>query len=244
MGSVTAVVGENGSGKSTLMKLLSGLLLPQVGTVRWGDAEVASLDRSQLFDRVALLTQDFQRWPVTAAMNIRIGRPAHEAGPEDLRPSVDYASAGPVVAKLPDGLQSLLARVFRGASELSGGEWQKIGLARTHWRSSTAAAEGVLIVDEPTSALDPQAEIAAFDRIRRLASPDLAVVLVTHRMSGVRHADRIYVLHQGRLAEQGSHQELMAARGRYAAMFDAQAAQYAPAPTVPHPAPPTVVDPA
>ncbi|MFF0108191.1 ATP-binding cassette domain-containing protein [Streptomyces hirsutus] len=244
MGSVTAVVGENGSGKSTLMKLLSGLLLPQVGTVRWGDAEVASLDRSQLFDRVALLTQDFQRWPVTAAMNIRIGRPAHEAGPEDLRPSVDYASAGPVVAKLPDGLQSLLARVFRGASELSGGEWQKIGLARTHWRSSTAAAEGVLIVDEPTSALDPQAEIAAFDRIRRLASPDLAVVLVTHRMSGVRHADRIYVLHQGRLAEQGSHQELMAARGRYAAMFDAQAAQYAPAPTVPRPAPPTVVDPA
>ncbi|MEV7861787.1 ABC transporter ATP-binding protein [Streptomyces hirsutus] len=243
MGSVTAVVGENGSGKSTLMKLLSGLLLPQVGTVRWGDAEVASLNRSQLFDRVALLTQDFQRWPVTAAMNIRIGRPAHEAGPEDLRPSVDYASAGPVVAKLPDGLQSLLARVFRGASELSGGEWQKIGLARTHWRSSTAAAEGVLIVDEPTSALDPQAEIAAFDRIRRLASPDLAVVLVTHRMSGVRHADRIYVLHQGRLAEQGSHQELMAARGRYAAMFEAQAAQYAPAPTVPHPAPPTVVDP-
>uniref|UniRef100_UPI003D15F5CA ATP-binding cassette domain-containing protein n=1 Tax=Streptomyces hirsutus TaxID=35620 RepID=UPI003D15F5CA len=233
MGSVTAVVGENGSGKSTLMKLLSGLLLPQVGTVRWGDAEVASLDRSQLFDRVALLTQDFQRWPVTAAMNIRIGRPAHEAGPEDLRPSVDYASAGPVVAKLPDGLQSLLARVFRGASELSGGEWQKIGLARTHWRSSTAAAEGVLIVDEPTSALDPQAEIAAFDRIRRLASPDLAVVLVTHRMSGVRHADRIYVLHQGRLAEQGSHQELMAARGRYAAMFEAQAAQYAPTPTVP-----------
>ncbi|WP_435843818.1 ATP-binding cassette domain-containing protein [Streptomyces hirsutus] len=244
MGSVTAVVGENGSGKSTLMKLLSGLLLPQVGTVRWGDAEVASLDRSQLFDRVALLTQDFQRWPVTAAMNIRIGRPAHEAGPEDLRPSVDYASAGPVVAKLPDGLQSLLARVFRGASELSGGEWQKIGLARTHWRSSTAAAEGVLIVDEPTSALDPQAEIAAFDRIRRLASPDLAVVLVTHRMSGVRHADRIYVLHQGRLAEQGSHQELMAARGRYAAMFEAQAAQYAPTPTVPRPAPPTVVDPA
>ncbi|WP_443080123.1 ATP-binding cassette domain-containing protein [Streptomyces sp. P9-A2] len=244
MGSVTAVVGENGSGKSTLMKLLSGLLLPQGGTVRWGDAEVASLDRSQLFDRVALLTQDFQRWPVTAAMNIRIGRPAHEAGPDDLRPSVDYAGAGPVVAKLPDGLQSLLARVFRGASELSGGEWQKIGLARTHWRSSTATADGLLIVDEPTSALDPEAEIAAFDRIRRLASPDLAVVLVTHRMSGVRHADRIYVLHQGRLAEQGSHQELMAARGRYAAMFDAQAAQYAPAPTVPRPAPPAVVDPA
>ncbi|MGW4437579.1 ABC transporter ATP-binding protein [Streptomyces sp. NPDC004596] len=244
MGSVTAVVGENGSGKSTLMKVLSGLLLPQRGTVRWGDAEIASLDRSQVFDRVALLTQDFQRWPVTAAMNIRIGRPAREAGPEDLRPSVDYAGAGPVIAKLPDGLHSLLARIFRGASELSGGEWQKIGLARTHWRSSTSDADGLLIVDEPTSALDPEAEIAAFDRIRRLAAPNRAVVLVTHRMSGVRHADRIHVLHHGRLVEQGSHEELMAARGRYASMFDAQAAQYAPAGSVPRPAFPTVADPA
>ncbi|AOR35957.1 hypothetical protein BFF78_37255 [Streptomyces fodineus] len=180
MGSVTAVVGENGSGKSTLMKVLSGLLLPQTGTVRWGEADIASLDRSEVFDRVALLAQDFQRRPVTAALNIRIGRPAQEAGPGDLRPSVDYAGAGPVVAELPDGLHSLLARMFRGASELSGGEWQKIGLARTHWRSSTADADGVLIVDEPTSALDPEAEIAAFGRIRRLAAPNRAVVRVTH----------------------------------------------------------------
>lgn len=229
MGSVTAVVGENGSGKSTLMKVLSGLLLPQSGTVRWGEAELASLDRSQLFDRVALLTQDFQRWPVTAALNIRIGRPSREAGPEDLQPSVEYADAEAVITKLPHGLDSLLARMFRGASELSGGEWQKIGLGRTHWRSTTSTADSVLIVDEPTSALDPEAEIAAFDRIRRLAAPNRAVVLVTHRMSGVRHADRIYVLREGRLTEQGSHDELMTARGRYAAMFDAQAAQYAPA---------------
>ncbi|MFD0542457.1 ATP-binding cassette domain-containing protein [Streptomyces mexicanus] len=246
MGSVTAVVGENGSGKSTLMKILSGLLLPQSGTVRWGDADIASLDRSQVFERVTLLTQDFQRWPVTAALNIRIGRPDREAGPGDLQPSVDYAGAGPVIAELPDGLRSLPARMFRGASELSGGEWQKIGLARTHWRSSTSDADGVLIVDEPTSALDPEAEIAAFERIRRLAAPNRAVVLVTHRMSGVRHADRIHVLHHGRLVEHGSHDDLMAARGRYASMFTAQAAQYAPsgtAPTVPRPAFPTVADP-
>ncbi|MGY3204586.1 ABC transporter ATP-binding protein [Streptomyces sp. TE5632] len=244
MGSVTAVVGENGSGKSTLMKILSGLLLPQEGTVRWGDSDIAGLERSQVFDRVALLTQDFQRWPVTAAMNIRIGRPGHDASSKDLQASVDYARADSVVARLPDGLQSLLARVFRGAVELSGGEWQKIGLARTHWRSSTSPADSVLIVDEPTSALDPEAEIEAFDRIRRLAAPNRAVVLVTHRMSGVRHADRIYVLHQGRLAEHGSHDELMAARGRYAAMFDAQAAQYVPAGAIPRPAAPTVADPA
>jgi ATP-binding cassette subfamily B protein len=248
MGSVTAVVGENGSGKSTLMKVLSGLLLPQSGSVLWGDAELASLDRAQVFDRVALLTQDFQRWPVTAALNIRLGRPSHEATAEDLQPSVDYAGADTVIAKLPDGLQSLLARMFRGASELSGGEWQKVGLARTHWRSTTSTADGVLIVDEPTSALDPEAEITAFNRIRRLAAPNRAVVLVTHRMSGVRHADRIYVLHEGRLAEQGSHDELVAAQGRYAAMFDAQAAQYAPAPPpvppIPHPSSTPVTDPA
>ncbi|GHH42817.1 ATP-binding cassette subfamily B protein [Streptomyces candidus] len=244
MGSVTAVVGENGSGKSTLMKVLAGLLLPQEGVLRWGAADVEGLDRAQVFDRVALLTQDFQRWPVTAAMNIRLGRPARPASSEDLRPSVDYAGAGPVVDKLPDGLQSLLARMFRGAIELSGGEWQKVGLARTHWRSTTSRADSVLIVDEPTSALDPRAEIEAFDRIRRLAAPHRAVVLVTHRMSGVRHADRIYVLHRGRLAEHGSHDELMALRGRYAAMFDAQAAQYAPSAGIPRPASPPVTDPA
>ncbi|MFC5075878.1 ATP-binding cassette domain-containing protein [Kitasatospora cinereorecta] len=242
MGSVTAVVGENGSGKSTLMKVLAGLLLPQGGTVHWGEAELSGLNRSQVFDRVALLTQDFQRWPVTAALNIRIGRPACPAGHEDLQPSVDYAGAAPVIAKLPQGLGSLLARVFRGASELSGGEWQKIGLARTHWRTRTCSADSVLIVDEPTSALDPEAEIAAFDAIRRLAGPHRAVVLVTHRMSGVRHADTIYVLDRGRLTEHGSHDELMALRGRYAAMFATQAAQYAPEPhaPVPHPGGPPV----
>jgi len=243
MGTVTAVVGENGSGKSTLMKILSGLLLPQDGTLRWGGEDIRGLDRSQVFDRVCLLTQDSQRWPVTAAMNIRLGRPGHDASPQDLRSSVDYAGAGPVIAKLPDGLRSLLARVFRGAIELSGGEWQKVGLARTHWRSSTSRADGVLIVDEPTSALDPEAEIEAFDRIRRLAAPNRAVVLVTHRMSGVRHADRIYVLDHGHLAEHGTHDELMAAEGRYAAMFAAQAAQYAPAGSIPNPASPTVADP-
>ncbi len=245
MGSVTAVVGENGSGKSTLMKVLAGLLLPQSGTVRWGGADLAGLDRSQVFDRVSLLTQDFQRWPVTAALNIRIGRPAREAGLEELQPSVDYAGAAPVVAKLPNGLRSLLARMFRGASELSGGEWQKIGLARTHWRTETCAADSVLIVDEPTSALDPEAEIAAFDAIRGLAGPHRAVVLVTHRMSGVRHADTIYVLAGGRLAEHGSHDTLMAARGRYAAMFETQAAQYAAGPRtgVPHPSGPPVPEP-
>lgn len=228
MGSVTAVVGENGSGKSTLIKVLAGLLLPGSGTVRWADVDVTRLDRAQVFDRVALLTQDFERWPMTAGMNIRIGRPRRDASEGDLAGAVGFAGAAALVARLPHGLHTLLARMFRGASEISGGEWQKIGLARTHFRTGTCAADSLLIVDEPTSALDPEAEIAAFDRIRQLAGPRRAIVLVTHRMSGVRHADTIHVLHQGRLVEHGTHDELMATGGRYASMFRTQAAQYAP----------------
>ncbi|WP_030570268.1 ATP-binding cassette domain-containing protein [Streptomyces aureocirculatus] len=239
MGSVTAVVGENGSGKSTLMKVLSGLLLPHTGHVYWGATPLPDLDRFEVFERVTLLTQDFQRWPVTAAMNVQLGRPHQQPTTQQLRDCFDYAAATPVIDKLPHGSQTLLARMFRGASEISGGEWQKVGLARAHWRTQTSPAHGLLIVDEPTSALDPEAEIEAFDRIRQLAGPQRAVVLVTHRMSGVRHADTIHVLHQGRLAESGTHDQLITADGRYAAAFRSQAAQYAPRPKpVPHPTTP------
>ncbi|MFD8569024.1 ABC transporter ATP-binding protein [Streptomyces sp. NPDC059639] len=226
MGSVTAVVGENGSGKSTLMKIISGLLVPHTGTVHWGGRPLTGLDRSLVFERVSQLTQDFQRWPMTAAMNIRIGRPQQDASAEELEQSARYAGATSLIARLPGGMGTLLARMFRGASELSGGEWQKFGLARTHWRDRTGAADGILIVDEPTSALDPEAEIEAFDRLRGLAGPTRAVVLVTHRMSGVRWADTIHVLSRGRVVESGSHEELLAAGGRYATMFRTQAAQY------------------
>ncbi|WP_314250186.1 ABC transporter ATP-binding protein [Streptomyces kutzneri] len=226
-GQVVALVGENGSGKSTLVKLLAGLHLPDAGSVTWDGVEVREADREQVFDRVALLTQDFERWPVTARTNIAIGRP----GAEDRDHAVDaaaqvvaaarYAGADRIVEKLPNGYETLLARVFRGASELSGGQWQKFGLARTRFRDAR-----VLVVDEPTSALDPEAEIAAFDSIRGLAGPERAVVLVTHRMSGVRFADVIYVLHEGRLVEQGGHDELLALGGRYASMYAMQAAQF------------------
>ncbi|MFD6912875.1 ABC transporter ATP-binding protein [Streptomyces virginiae] len=226
-GQVVALVGENGSGKSTLVKLLAGLHLPDSGSVTWDGVDVRDADREQVFDRVALLTQDFERWPVTARTNIAIGRP----GKEDPERAVDqasevvaaarYAGADRIVEKLPHGYETLLARVFRGASELSGGQWQKFGLARTRFRDAR-----LLVVDEPTSALDPEAEIAAFDSIRGLAGPERAVVLVTHRMSGVRFADVIYVLHEGRLVERGGHDELMALGGRYASMYAMQAEQF------------------
>ncbi|MGZ9934150.1 ATP-binding cassette domain-containing protein [Streptomyces sp. NC-S4] len=231
-GRVVALVGENGSGKSTLVKLLAGLHLPDSGSLTWDGVELKDADRRQVFDRVALLTQDFERWPVTARTNIAIGRPGKE-GPEDAADraadvvaadvvaAAEYAGADRIVAQLPHGYETLLARVFRGASELSGGQWQKFGLARTRYRDAR-----VLVVDEPTSALDPEAEIAAFDSIRGLAGPERAVVLVTHRMSGVRYADVIYVLHEGRLVERGGHDELMALGGRYASMYAMQAAQF------------------
>ncbi|MFJ3927433.1 ABC transporter ATP-binding protein [Streptomyces sp. NPDC090022] len=232
-GRVVALVGENGSGKSTLVKLLAGLHLPDSGSLTWDGVEITEADREAVFDRVALLTQDFERWPVTARTNIVIGRPEGDGTVERAADVVDaarYSGADKVVAGLPNGYETLLARVFRGASELSGGQWQTFGLARTRYRDAR-----LIIVDEPTSALDPEAEIAAFDSIRGLAGPRRAVVLVTHRMSGVRYADVIYVLHRGRLVERGSHEELLALDGRYAAMFRMQAESYGhvPAPRDP-----------
>ncbi|MER5890772.1 ABC transporter ATP-binding protein [Streptomyces sp. NPDC001941] len=228
MGQVVAVVGENGSGKSTLMKVLSGLVSPQTGSVRFGAQPLAEVDRREVFARVAVLTQDFQRWPLTAAMNLRIGRPEHPYTDGGLTASLRHADADRLWVKFPAGWQSLLGRMFQGATDLSGGEWQRIGLARTHFRTVTQDADSILIVDEPTSALDPETEIEAFRRVRELASPHRVVVLVTHRMSGVRYADSIHVLHQGRLVESGSHETLMARPdGRYRAMFLAQAAEYA-----------------
>ncbi|NEA56620.1 ABC transporter ATP-binding protein [Streptomyces sp. SID13666] len=222
-GTVVALVGENGSGKSTLVKLISGLHLPDSGRVLWGGIDLAEADRDQIFDKVSLLNQDFQKWPFSAETNLVIGRPGVAADADQLASAAAFAGTDTVIDGLPRGWQTLLARHFRGGSELSGGQWQKVGLSRTHYRRAP-----LVIVDEPTSALDPAAEIAAFARIRELASPDTAVVLVTHRMAAVQHADHIYVLHEGRLVESGNHSKLLAAEGRYSRMFQMQADQYAP----------------
>ncbi|MFJ8017964.1 ABC transporter ATP-binding protein [Streptomyces sp. NPDC096339] len=233
-GTVVALVGENGSGKSTLVKLLAGLHLPESGSLTWDGVDVRDADREAVFDRVALLTQDFERWPVTARTNIAIGRPGRETADGAVEQAADvvaaarYAGADRIVEKLPHGYETLLARVFRGASELSGGQWQRVGLARTRFRDAR-----VVVVDEPTSALDPEAEIAAFESIRGLAGPQRAVVLVSHRMSGVRFADVIHVLHEGRLVEQGGHDELLERGGRYASMFRMQAEQFGRHPSIP-----------
>ncbi|WP_420036121.1 ABC transporter ATP-binding protein [Streptomyces sp. cg28] len=232
LGSVIALVGPNGSGKSTLVRLLSGLHLPDTGQIRWDDVDVADADRRQLFSHVSLLTQTFERWPFTAGTNIRIGQHGRTASADELRASAVYSGADTDIAALPREMDTLLGKQFRGGHDLSGGQWQKIGLARAHFRDAC-----MIIVDEPTSALDPDAEQRAFDQILGLAGPDRIIVLVTHRMAAVRHVDHIFVMHEGHLVEQGSHTELFAAEpaSRYARMYRLQAEQYEH-PSVPRPA--------
>ncbi|GAB2806783.1 ABC transporter ATP-binding protein [Actinoallomurus bryophytorum] len=221
-GETVAFVGENGSGKSTLAKLLIGLYLPQGGQVTWAGVPIWHLDRRRLFERVALVTQDFTRWPFTARVNLAIGRSEHARDDARLRWAGWTSGADAVAASLPDGWDTLLAREFMGGTELSGGQWQRIGLGRAWFRDAP-----VLVFDEPTSALDPRAEIEVFDKVGMLAAQGRTIVLITHRLASVRRADRIYVLAHGKVVEHGTHQSLMDAGGAYAAMYQLQAGQYA-----------------
>ncbi|MFG3040931.1 ATP-binding cassette domain-containing protein [Streptomyces sp. NPDC048330] len=226
-GRTVALVGANGSGKTTVSKLLCGLHLPDAGRVVWGEVDAADASRARLFGRVAMVAQNFQRWPFTARVNIGIGRPGSALDDGAVHAAAAYAGADEVVAKLPRGLDTLLARGYRGGQEISGGQWQKIGLARARFRHGQ-----VLVVDEPTSALDPVAEQRVFDQIHRLAGTGQTTVLITHRLHSVRHADLIYVLEEGRVVEHGTFAELMdpaVGAGVFRAAYDLQARQFLPA---------------
>lgn len=238
-GQIIALVGENGSGKTTLAKIIAGLYRPQSGRILWDDVDDTQLDRDELFARVALVSQSFTEWPFTAAANVRIGRaapppegtlpPPRANGdqPEDpaispaLSAAARYAGADEVVEELPARWNTLLDRSYVGGVALSGGQWQKVVLARARYRDAD-----LVIADEPTSALDARAEIEAFDRIRRLADEGRTIILITHRLASTRLADHIYVLDHGRLVEDGTHGELLTLGGRYAEMYRLQAAQY------------------
>ncbi|WP_394435002.1 ABC transporter ATP-binding protein [Streptomyces sp. SGAir0957] len=230
-GRIVALVGENGSGKTTLVKLLAGLYAPQKGRILWDGVDAADADRVQLAERVAMVAQDFKRWPFTARVNVGIGRAAFEPTEERIGDAVTQAGAGEVVRDLPRGIDTLLARAFSGGHELSGGQWQRLGIARAAYRRGS-----ILIVDEPTAALDARAELEVFEKIRSLAGTGQTVILITHRLASVRHADLVHVLEQGRLVESGSPEELLAAGGVYAELYGLQADQFtrrAPAPAPP-----------
>ncbi|MFF8382144.1 ATP-binding cassette domain-containing protein [Streptomyces kanasensis] len=223
-GRTVALVGRNGSGKSTVVRLLSGARLPDSGRVLWGGVSTAEADRAQVFERVAMVAQDFFRWPFTARVNIGIGRSSAAMDDRSIEAAAAYAGADEVVEGLPRGLDSLLTRGYKGGQEISGGQWQKLGLARARRRDGA-----VLIVDEPTSALDPAAEQRVFDQIHQLAGSGQTTILITHRLHSVRAADLIYVLDEGRVVEHGTFTDLMdpsTGVGVFREMYELQARQF------------------
>jgi ATP-binding cassette subfamily B protein/ATP-binding cassette subfamily C protein len=216
-GEVIALVGENGSGKTTLAKILAGLYRPQAGTVRWDDVSLADVNGEPLRERIAVIAQDHGNWPLTVRDNIIMGRLLDDAR---LASAAAASGADAVIGELARGYDTLLARQFKDGAELSGGQWQRIAAARGFYRAAP-----LLIMDEPTAALDARAEYALFSSLRSLAR-DRTVLIITHRLASVRHADRIYVLARGQVAESGTHAELMALAGQYAELYTLQASQY------------------
>ena len=216
-GEVIAFVGENGSGKSTLAKILSGLYAPDTGSVLWDQVDLREVDPEELRLRIAVIAQDHTRWPLTARYNITMGT---GKGEESLHAAAAVAGADEVIASLPNGYRTLLDRRFKDGHELSGGQWQRIAVARGFHRDAP-----LLICDEPTAALDARAENALFERIRG-HSDGRTVLLITHRLASVRYADRIYVLEHGKITEEGDHQTLMALDGLYAELYTLQASAY------------------
>ncbi|WP_327106334.1 ABC transporter ATP-binding protein [Nonomuraea glycinis] len=216
-GEVIAFVGENGSGKTTLAKILSGLYEPDTGSVLWDDTDLREVNPEELRGRTAVIAQDHTRWPLTALYNITMGT---GKGEESLHAAAAVAGADEVIAGLPHGYRTLLDRRFKDGHELSGGQWQRIAVARGFHRDAR-----LLICDEPTAALDARAEHALFERIRGHAD-GRTVLLITHRLASVRYADRIYVLDHGEVTEQGDHATLMALNGLYAELYTLQASAY------------------
>lgn len=220
-GQTVALVGANGSGKSTLAKIVTGLYLPTAGQVRWDGVDLSTVAEESVYQQVALVLQDPTRWPMTAYDNIRMGR-IDRAGQFSVEDAARTAGADEVIAKLSRGYQTLLSRMFASGQDLSGGQWQRVSVARGIYRDAP-----VLVADEPTAAMDAHAEHAAFESLRQLSERDgRTTILVTHRLANVRTADKIVVLAHGRVVEQGTHDELMAMEGTYAGMYALQASAY------------------
>ncbi|MFF4282873.1 ABC transporter ATP-binding protein [Streptomyces kronopolitis] len=205
-GEIIALVGENGSGKTTLAKLLTGLYMPTAGSVTWDEEDLADLDPATVWRTTAMVPQDYTRWPLAARENITLGQP-HADGDRAVHTAAELAGADTVLKTLPDGLDTSLARSWWGGHDLSGGQWQRIAIARAFHRNAP-----VVVLDEPTAALDARGEHQVFSRLKSLAV-DRTALFITHRLANARVADRVVVLRDGQVAESGTFNDLLARDG-------------------------------
>jgi ATP-binding cassette, subfamily B, bacterial len=217
---IIALVGENGCGKTTLVKLLCRLYDATDGAVTLDGHNIKDFSVQDIQSQLSVIFQDYTRYQFTAEDNIWLGNAALGKNTDRIIQAAHQSGADAVIAKLPQGYDTLLGKWFKGGEELSGGEWQKIALARAFLRDAQ-----LVILDEPTSAMDARAEAEVFQKFRDLMR-DRSALLITHRLSTVKMADRIYVMHQGEIVEQGSHDELLAKNGRYNALYSTQARTY------------------
>ena len=219
-GEVLALVGENGAGKTTLVKLLARLYDPDEGRILLDGHDLREYDLDELRDNIGVIFQDFVRYHLTVAENIAVGRIEARGDRARIEDAARRSLADEVIAKLPMGYDQVVGKRFRSGVDLSGGEWQKVAIARAYMRDAQ-----LLILDEPTAALDARSEFEVFQRFKELSAGRTAV-LISHRFSSVRMADRILVLADGTVEAMGTHEELLAQGGRYAELFELQAAGY------------------
>lgn len=215
-----ALIGENGQGKTTIVKLLTRLYDPTEGQILLDGIDLREYSMEQLHHETGVIFQDFMRYEMTVRENIGIGRIEQLDQDQDIERAAEKSLADDVVKRLGGGYEQMLGRRFASGVDLSGGEWQKLALARAYLRDAQ-----LLILDEPTAALDARSEAEVFERFAELTQGKMAV-LISHRFSTVRMVDRIVVLEGGRLVEEGTHDELLRLGGRYATMFELQAASY------------------
>ena len=219
-GEVLALVGENGAGKTTLVKLLARLYDPSEGRIFLEGHDLREYDLDGIRDNLGVIFQDFVRYDLSASDNIAVGRIEHRYDQARISAAATRSLADDVVRRLPGGYDQMLGRRFKSGVDLSGGEWQKMAIARAYMRDAQ-----LLVLDEPTAALDARAEFEVFQRFKELSRGKTGV-LISHRFSSVRMADRILVLVDGQVEAAGTHEELLAQRGRYAELFELQAAGY------------------
>jgi ATP-binding cassette subfamily B protein len=219
-----AIVGANGAGKTTLIKLLCRLYEPTEGRITVNGVDLREIDPSAWQRRIAAIFQDYVKYPLSAADNVTFGGLSLADDSSLLQRTAEKVRLNPIIKGLPNGWNTTLSREFEGGVDLSGGEWQRVALARALFAAGAGAS--VLILDEPTASLDVRSEAEIYKQFLELTA-GLTTLLISHRFSSVRHAQRICVLEGGRVVEEGDHASLLAARGRYAELFHLQAARFA-----------------